>query len=163
MNSHCFKLNWYSSISFNLSNNYIGPYLSLEKENFCVMFTYSIKQVHDIKKFHVAVLQQQLRNVQKSMMHVQSCCIVNIKLLLFNCSGCSHHRRCLNSLLLRSRNFATMVMWRHTFSLYSSILIWKIEGNWEALGMRLDCLGRAGENGPEFHTFCKDKMPQTTA
>ena len=26
--------------------------------------------------------------------------------------------------------------------------------------MRLNCLGRAGENGPEFHTFCKDKMPQ---
>ena len=60
----------------------MGPYLSLEKENVCVMFTYSIKQVHEIKKFHVAVLQQQLRNVQKSMMHVQSCCFVNINLLL---------------------------------------------------------------------------------
>lgn len=45
----------------------MGPYLSLEKENVCVMFTYSIKQVHEIMKFHVAVLQQQLRSVQKSM------------------------------------------------------------------------------------------------
>ena len=35
-----------------------------------------------------------------------------------------------------------------------------MEGNWEALQMRLDCLGRAGENGPEFHTFCKGKVPQ---
>ena len=47
-----------------------------------MFLTYSKKQVHEIKKFHVAVLQQQLRNVQKSMMHVQSCCFVNIKLLL---------------------------------------------------------------------------------
>ena len=52
-----------------------GRYLSLEKdkENFCVALTYSIKQAREIGKFHVAVMQQQLRNVQKSAMHVQSC------------------------------------------------------------------------------------------
>ena len=62
-----------------------GPYLSLEKEkeNFCVVFTYSFKPVREIRRFHVAVVQRRLRNVQKSVMHVQSCCFVNINLLLF--------------------------------------------------------------------------------
>ena len=35
-----------------------GLYLSLEKEkeNFCVVLTYSIKQASEIRKFHVAVV-----------------------------------------------------------------------------------------------------------
>ena len=57
-----------------------GTYLSVEKEkeNLCVVFTYSIKQVHEIRRFHVVVVQQRLRNVQKSVMHVQlcSCCLL---------------------------------------------------------------------------------------
>ena len=44
-----------------------GPYLSLEKENCCVVFTYSIKRAREIGKIHVAVVQQRLRNVQKSV------------------------------------------------------------------------------------------------
>ena len=62
-----------------------GPYLSLEKERetFCVVFTYSVKQVHEIRKFHLPVVQRWLKNVQKSVMHVQSCCFANINLLLF--------------------------------------------------------------------------------
>ena len=50
-----------------------GTYLSVEKEkeNLCVVFTYSIKQMHEIRRFHVVVVQQWLRNVQKSVMHVQ--------------------------------------------------------------------------------------------
>ena len=43
-------------------------------------------------------------------MHVQSCSIANLNLLLFCC--------CKNSLLLWSRNFATIVTWRHTSPLY---------------------------------------------
>ena len=61
----------------------LGPYLStskLEKEsdNFCVVFTYSIKLAHEIWKFHVpvVVVQRRERNVQNSMMHVQSCCLL---------------------------------------------------------------------------------------
>ena len=52
-----------------------GPYLSLEieKEIFCVVLTYSIKRAREIRRFHVAVLPQRLRNVQKSVVHVQSC------------------------------------------------------------------------------------------
>ena len=88
------------------------------KRKFCVVFTYSIKQAREIRKFHVAVEQRRLRNVQKSVMHVQSCCFANINLLLFNCSRCRRRRRCLNSLLLWSRNFAIMVTWRHTSPLH---------------------------------------------
>ena len=44
------------------------------KRKFCVVFTYSIKQAREIRKFHVAVDQRRLRNVQKSVKHVQSCC-----------------------------------------------------------------------------------------
>ena len=72
MNSHCFTVNRSYSFSFNLSNflglNPKGPYLSLEKEkeNFCAVFTYSVKQACEIRKFHVAVVQQRLRNVQKT-------------------------------------------------------------------------------------------------
>ena len=49
-----------------------------KKENFCVVFTYCIKQARETRKFHVAVLQRRLRNVQKSVMRVQSCCFANI-------------------------------------------------------------------------------------
>ena len=47
-----------------------GPCLSLENENFCVVLTYSLKRACEIRKFHIAVVQQRLRNVQKSVMHV---------------------------------------------------------------------------------------------
>ena len=59
--------------------NRTGPYLSLEKEKetFCVVFTYSVKLAH------VTVVQQQLKNMQKSVMNVQSCCFTTINLLLF--------------------------------------------------------------------------------
>ena len=56
-----------------------GPSVRLEKEKetFCVAFTYSVKWAH------VTVVQQQLKNLQKSVMHVQSCCFTKINLLLF--------------------------------------------------------------------------------
>ena len=82
MNLHGFKLNRPYSVSSDLSNvgaispglNTKGPYLSLEeeKENSGVVFTYSIKRAHEIRTFHVVVVQRKLRNVQKSVMHVQS-------------------------------------------------------------------------------------------
>ena len=115
MNSHCFKLHRSYSISFDLSNveeisglNPKGRYLSLQKgkEIFCVVFTYSIKRARKIRRFHVAVVQRLLRNVQKI---VKSCCFANLNLSPFCLS------RCLSSPLLSSQNFATMVTWRHTF------------------------------------------------
>ena len=51
-----------------------GPHSSLgrEKEIRRRLFTSSIK--HAIRHFHVVVVQGRKRNVQKSVMHVQSCC-----------------------------------------------------------------------------------------
>ena len=47
---------------------YLG--LELEKENVCVVLTFLIKRASEIRKVYVAVVQQRLRNVQKSVMHV---------------------------------------------------------------------------------------------
>ena len=63
-----------------------GPYVSLEKEklNFCAVLTYSINGAREIRKFHVAVVQQRPRNVQKSVIHVQRCFFfANLTLLFF--------------------------------------------------------------------------------
>ena len=62
-----------------------GQDLSLQKgkENFYVVFTCSIKWAREIRKFHVAVGQQRLENVQKSLKHEQSCRFANLNLLLF--------------------------------------------------------------------------------
>ena len=38
------------------------------------MFTFSIKR--EIRHFYVVVVQKRQRNVQKSVMHVRSCCFV---------------------------------------------------------------------------------------
>ena len=97
------------------------PYLSLEKENFCVVLKYSIKRESEIRKFQVAIVQQQLGNVQKGVMHAQSCSFAKVNLLLSCC--------CKNPLLLRSRNFlyhsnATS----HFFSLFSLLLWYTFSG-----------------------------------
>ena len=69
-----------------------------EKESYSV-FPFSTKR--DIRHFHVvrALVQRRLRNVQKSVMHVQSCCFANLNLLLFCCCRCRRRRRCLNFLI----------------------------------------------------------------
>ena len=45
-----------------------GLYVSLEKENqnFCVVLAYSMKWAREIRKFHVVVAQQRLRNYKKA-------------------------------------------------------------------------------------------------
>ena len=52
-----------------------------EKETRCLVFPSSTKR--EMRHFHVVVVQPRLRNVQKSVMHVQSCCFVNLNPLLF--------------------------------------------------------------------------------
>ena len=66
----------------------------------CVVFTYPIKWEREIRKFHVAVMQRRLTNLQTGMMHMQSCCFANINLLLFCRSQCRPYRLCLSSYLL---------------------------------------------------------------
>ena len=63
------------------------------------MFPSSTKR--EIRHFHVVVVQRRLRNVQKSVMHVQSCCFANINLLRYCRSHCRRRRRCLSSLPVR--------------------------------------------------------------
>ena len=46
-----------------------------EKESCCLVFPSSTKR--EIRHFHVVVVQRRQRNVQKSVMHVQSCCFAN--------------------------------------------------------------------------------------
>ena len=62
-----------------------GRYLNLEKENFCGVLTYSIKRASEIRNFNVAGVQQRLRNLQESVMHVKSCSFAYLNLLLFCC------------------------------------------------------------------------------
>ena len=50
-------------------------YLSLDKQNFCAVFTNSIERAREIRKFHFGR--------KKCVMHVQICCFVNINLSTF--------------------------------------------------------------------------------
>ena len=68
-----------------------------EEESRCLVSTSSSKR--EIRHFHVVVVQRRQRNVQKSVMHVQSCCFTNRTLSLFWRSRCRRRRRCLSSLL----------------------------------------------------------------
>ena len=69
VNSHCFKLLRFCQMLAKFSGlNPKAPYLSLEseKETFCVKFSSSVKRACEIWKFHVAVTQRWLKNVQKT-------------------------------------------------------------------------------------------------
>ena len=62
-----------------LELNSKGLYQSSGKEKESrLVFTSSIKR--KIKHFHVVVVQSRQRNVQKSVMHVQSSCLANLNL-----------------------------------------------------------------------------------
>ena len=52
-----------------------------EKESCCLVFPSSTKR--EIRHFDVVVVQQRRRNVQKSVMYVQSCCFANKSYRLF--------------------------------------------------------------------------------
>ena len=71
------------------------------------MFPSSIKR--EIWHFHVVVMQGQQRNVQKHVMHMQSCCFANLRLLFFCRSRCHCHccRRWLSCLVSSMRKLPT--------------------------------------------------------
>ena len=71
--------------------------LGKEKESPCLVVLFSTKR--EISHFYGLVVQRPQRNVQKSVMHVQSCCFANLNLLLFSCSGCCCCHCCLSSLM----------------------------------------------------------------
>ena len=73
--------------------------LEKERENFRVV--YSIKRAREIRKFHVAVLQRRLTNVQKACKKARAKLLfANTNLLLFCRSRCRQRRRCLSFSLL---------------------------------------------------------------
>ena len=118
MNSHCFKNSWIL-FNFNLCRclqnflglNLKGPYQSLEKGRGSFV---SCSPAPWSRRVKLGIVLLRLRNVQKSVIHMQSCCFANINLLLFCRSRCFHCQSCLSSILLWSTNFATMVAWCHT-------------------------------------------------
>ena len=55
--------------------------LGKEKESPCLVVLSSTKR--EISHFYGLVVQRQQRNVQESVMHMQSCCFANLNLLLF--------------------------------------------------------------------------------
>jgi len=57
----------------------------------CTVFPSSTKR--EIRHFHDVVVQRPQRNVQKSVMRVQSCCFAYLILLLFCRSRCRRRRR----------------------------------------------------------------------
>ena len=67
--SSCFKLHYPSCIPFNFSN--VG-------EIFGEVDSRTGTSTEKGRKFHVQVMQKRQRNVQKSLMHVQSCCFANL-------------------------------------------------------------------------------------
>ena len=93
MKLHCFKLHRSYSVSFICqmlgkfsgvkSERTASKFRKRKRKLLCCVFTSSFKPVREIRRFHVAVVQRRLRNVQKSVMHVQSCCFDNVNLLLF--------------------------------------------------------------------------------
>ena len=60
------------------------------------MFPSSTKR--EIRHCHVVVVQRRLRNVQKSVMHMQSHCFANLNLLMCCRTRCRRCRLCLHSL-----------------------------------------------------------------
>ena len=67
-----------------------------EKESSFLVCTSSTTSEN--RHFYVVVVQRRLRNVQKSVIHVQSCCLANLNLLLFCRSRFCYRRRCLSSI-----------------------------------------------------------------
>ena len=51
-----------------------------EKESCCLVFLSSTNR--EIRHFHVVIVQKRQRNIQKSVMHVQSCCLLIFAVLV---------------------------------------------------------------------------------
>ena len=104
MNSRYFKLHCAYSDAFKcwqmpleLNSKALYQSSGKQKESCCLVFPSSTKR--EFRYFHAVLVQRRQRNVQKSVMHVQSCCFANLNLLLFCRSCCRRRRRCLSSLM----------------------------------------------------------------
>ena len=88
------------------------------KRKFLYCVHHSTERAREIRKFHVAVVQRRLRNVQKSVMHVQSCCFANINLSVF-CRSLVVVHCCDLELLLSWQRDVTLL--RHLYQSVTSM------------------------------------------
>ena len=99
----------------------VSKFRKRKRKKNCVLFTYSIKRAGEIRNFHVAVVPTTAKKcAKKAWCKVQSF-FANFNLFLFCHSLCRRRYHWLSSLLLWSRNVATMVTWRHTSPLYHHV------------------------------------------
>ena len=80
-----------------LNSKWLRQSSGKEKENFCLLFPSSRKREN--RQFHIAVVHRRQIKVQKSVLHVQSCCFPCLNLLILCRSRCGRPRRCVNSLM----------------------------------------------------------------
>ena len=89
---------WQFSLELNSKRLYLSS--GKEKESRCLVFTvFTSSEKRGIRQFHVVVVHWRQRNVQKSMMHVQSCCLANLNQFLFCRSRWRRRRRYLSFLI----------------------------------------------------------------
>ena len=89
---------WQFSRELNSKRLYLS--LGKEKESRSLVFTvFTSSEKREIRQFHVVIVHWRQRNVQKSMMHVQSCCLANLNQLLFCRSRWRRRRRYLSFLI----------------------------------------------------------------
>ena len=69
----------------------------VNKSRCLIVFTSSTKR--EVRHFYILVMQWWQRNAQKSMMHMQSCCLANLNLSLFCHSCCCRRCLCLSSVI----------------------------------------------------------------
>ena len=93
-----------------------------EKDNFCVVFTYSMKRACEIRKFHVTGLQRRQRNEQNSVMHVKFV-VLSIKSYYFSAVLLPPP---LSLVLLSSRNSATKKVHGDVTSPFSFLLCYPL-------------------------------------
>ena len=89
---------WMLAIFFEADSKGLHQSSAKKKESCCLVFPSSTNR--EIRHFHVLVVQWRQRNVQKSLMHVQTCCFANLNLMFFCRSRWPRRRRCLSSLMI---------------------------------------------------------------
>ena len=100
---------WQFSRELNSKRLYLSS--GKEIESRCLVFTvFTSSEKRGIRQFHVVVVHWRQRSVQKSMMHVQSCCLANLNQLLFCRSRWRRRRRCLSFLISYTKRLQFFVI-----------------------------------------------------
>ena len=111
------------SIRQMLANFAVEDCIKAQEKKKKSMSSFTSAKKREIRRFHVVVVQRQQRNVQKSVMHLQSCWFANLLLLfcrsLCCCRRCRRHR-CLSSLFLDG-NTLSYVRSRHSTTVSSLV------------------------------------------